>query len=363
MKKMFLLISFLTCILSTLFSDISIDITLPTLNEELYNFGSLESEEFESSVIEIEDEINEILNKPLISKAISNAIALTSQIPTTNQILRNRDYSFSFGTSATAYTYTFDIDRIEDDITDFNQEDDINLGGGVHVIELNLTFPINKILNETNAFLSIAASHLIKDEYYFDNYFIQSGIGKQFYSIVNENGLVSWTPVFGQCNFSYNYNKAGALIDIDQISIDMEVDPDGSGILPAQQFTIQTDPEVDVGVKSEIVTAAFSFSSSLCLFKSAHLYIGSGLVFNWGKSYAYIDAYEELEIVESVQDYLSDSGSVSISGQAGKDNPILVLPFVYGGLQFQFSSIFLNIPLLYSSDHGLGAGLYLGVSF
>lgn len=361
-RNIFIILLLIFGILS-LPAEIVIDITLPSLLSEYSDFGTLDNDEFESSVSDIEDDINEAMNKPLISKAVSNSTALTSQIPSTSLIFRSNNYSFSLGSSASIYSHTFDSDQLVNEISDFEENDDIKLGGSVHVINANFTFPINKYLPDTIVFISLANTRWEKDEYYFNNYFIQTGLGKPIVPAVKSRGFFYWTPLYGQCNISYSYSKAGVKIDLDTINIDMELDPDGSGIIPSESFSISIEPEVDVNIESKIFTSAFSLSTGISFFESSHFYLGSGFLLSLGKTYASIDAYEELNIDESVQEYIEDSGSVTVSGKAAEGSPLLIQPFVYSGFQLQFSSVYINIPLLYGVKRGLGLGLYLGVSF
>lgn len=345
-------------------AELQIDIEYPDL---VPAFDFLEAE-LESSVDSISDEVdilsNEFPDKALVTSAVSTAATDTAVIPLLQTLPQRSSYSFFLGGYASFYAYTLEAGELYDSISSLDREDDLEVGGGVRVVNGGLTFPLKALHPDLTVLVSLGGGQYSRDDYTLENLYIQGALSfVPFSDRENRSALLSWTPLQLQSGTSYGSQKLSGLFELDRVSETLTVDPDGPGPLGDETVTLSVEPEVEVSLETWVATLSFSAATGLRLFGGLHLTAGAGCHVARGRTVIGVSGSDDIELGGYLADYTEDSGTVAVSGEVSGSSPEWLSAYFFGDLQFDISKMFINIPILYRPYRGVASGLSLGVRF
>jgi hypothetical protein len=343
-------------------ADLQIDIEYPDL-EPAYDF--LE-DELESYVDSIGDEVdllsNEFPDKDLMTSAVSTAATDSAIIPLLQTLPQRSSFSFSLGGYASFYAFTLEADELSDALSSLDREDDLEVGGGVRIVNGSLTFPLRALHPDLTALVSLGGGQFSRDEYTLEDFYIQGALSfVPFADRSMRSGLLSWTPLQLQTGAAYGSQKLSARYDLDRVSETLTVDPDGPGPLGDEAVTLSVEPEVEVALETWIAALSFSAATGIRLFEGLHLTAGAGCHVARGRTVISVSGSDDIELGGYLADYREDSGSVAVSGDVSGSSPDWLSAHFFTDIQFDISKMFINIPILYRPYRGVAAGLSLGV--
>jgi len=345
-----------------LFAEINIHMVPPNLGEYSSLFETELQNVMTSSLSDLESQLTDVTNKQKFSKGVGKSVGLNSALPQFQLLPEHLKYSISIGGSAAVYSYTENPTEISNDLSNFDLEkDDYEIGASIRAINIMGTFPLKKWANEVSGFASIGVSSLEIDKYFLRNFYAQAGIGYTPIPEIGKRRSLKWTPLYVQVGASYGYHSFGTQFQADAIEQSFNVDPDGSGPLESKQVSISIDPKVNIALTSHLGSLIFSSATGIDILNSLHLYFGIGLIIVYGKTEFLVDSNDEIKLQGYFEDYVEKPGSIEITGVSGTASPTLGLESVFGGVQFDVSKIFINVPILYNPRYGISSGISLGV--
>lgn len=353
---------FLFLSISNLSADVTIRATMPELGPGMARLEALLAESLGPSIAEVEGTFNDLLDKPLLTGGFSSASELNGTLPFQGSLIRASEYSFAFGNYGTLYSDTLDPDRLEDQFSDMEEDDDFNFGMNLLLINTSFTIPLEQLIPRTTGFFSLAYADLSSDEYYLKNFFVQAALGYPILKKVSRRKLLVWHPLYGQGGLSYGFSRIGALVDAGTITDSFELDPDGSGPLLPQDVSIQIEPSGTVGLETHVGTLSFSLSTAISLLETFHYYLGAGVSFALGRTDISVESSEEIIVLGYLADLIEEQGSVSVQGDVKGSRAKTPLTYFFTGIQLDISSLFLTIPFSYSPGSGVSTGLSVGIS-
>jgi len=343
-------------------AQVSVDITTPTLGSGMSQLESLLVSNLGTAISEIEIMVNETLSKPELTSSFGNATGLCSAVSMLGNIPQFSNYSLSIGANASLYSNTLDFNVISDRLASLQPEDDFQFGIGVQGISANFSMPLFFLIEDLSVFGSIGYLNISTDEYFINDFSALASAKYSVFDAVEPSRIFKWTPLTVQAGISYGYNNLGTTIEAGAITETFEADPDSDGPLLAQNVSVEMNPLIDLGLESHIGTVLFSLSSGITVFDSFHLFLGGGLNLAFGKTGISVHSEEEINIIGYLSDLVEEEGSVLISGAVEGGPPKAFLPYIYSGLQFDFSSSFINLTVLYHPAAGISGGISMGVS-
>ncbi|MBF9017932.1 MULTISPECIES: hypothetical protein [unclassified Oceanispirochaeta] len=358
----FLILLFILVFPACLGAEIQVEIAVPQLRDGMEELEALLAENIGDAAVEIENLVNNFLEKPEFTRAFGSAVSMSATLPMLGTQPLASTYSFSLGAYASLYSYTLDVQLISDRLSELNPEEDFEFGGSARLINGSFTFPLEKVLPRLSLFASIGYSDVKSEDYYLKDFFLQTALGYAVFKDLGREDRLSWTPVYIQGGGAYGFHDVGTNIPVGEIIREFEADPDGNGPLPPQDVSILLDPVLDIGMRSNIGCFSFSATTGVSLFNSFHFYLGAGCNLSFGRTDILLSGDNEVTVLGYLGDLVDVPGSISVDGSVEGSSPRPFLGYFFTGIQFDISRMFINIPILILPGKGLSSGISLGVS-
>ena len=343
-------------------AQVSVDLTMPTLGSGMSQLEALLISNVGTAASEIETMVNNTLYKPELTSSFGNATGLCSSISMLGNIPHFSKYSLSIGANASLYSNTLDFNEISDKFDDLQPEDDFQFGVGVQGLTANFSMPLTFLLENLSVLGSIGYLNISTDEYFIVDFSVLIAAKYSIFEPIRSSRIFKWTPLSVQAGLSYGYNNLGIIIEADTITETFEADPDSDGPLLPQNVSVELEPVINIGLESQIGTLMFSLSSGITVFDSFHFFLGGGLNLLFGKTGISVYSEEEINIIGYLSELVEEEGSILISGSVEGGPPKVFLPYLFSGLQIDFSSSFINLTVLFHPVSGISGGISMGVS-
>lgn len=358
--KFLLIFIFLGFFMPRAASQVSVDITMPDLGDGMSALESIMAVNVASAVSEIANLVGDTLDKPLLTEAFGTAAAMTSGMAV-EAVKSWGSPSLFLGLGAAYASDTFDPQTQVERFEQLQADDDFYIGVGMEAVSFGATVPLDFLLPRFSAAFNTAYLNVITDEIVLRDFSIQAGVQYAPFNSM-EGQLWKWNPLTIKLSGGYTYNHIGVLISAGVIEQSFSIDPDGAGPLFAQSVTIQLDPVIDLALESRVGNISPSLSTGLKFLDFFHVQLGGGCRFLFGQTDVSVSSDADIEVLGYLDDLIESDGSVSISGSVSGSSPDLLLPFFFGGVQFNFSRVFLSLSAAYYPSYKAAVQFSMGAS-
>lgn len=338
----------------TIFSEISIEINTPQLNDGMERLEAILTTYIGHAVSDLETTVEDTLSKPKLigAFATSSTLSQTSSMVSTRDLIGN--YYFSMGLSAGLYSEVWELQEIESIIDNLTPEDDYEIGANVQLLNLSLAHP----------WVSLHFSYidLKKNNFFYDS--ISGGISSSYSPLkkypLGENWAI--TPLSIGGGLSYSQSSVGVSVEAGIIGESFDIDPDGNGPLTSQSIEVEMDPVIDVGIITRTGVVNLSLSSTLFLRHIFSFSLGGGVYKSFGEGSASVYSSTDIEVLGYLNGLIESPGSITISGEISSRSPEEFIGYIYTGGRAYFSLVSIGFNALFSPDKGVCLSLTTGIS-
>lgn len=351
----FYIFIYLNFIIIKTHGEVEIELTMPVFKEDYSKIETLLLENMGDLSSDFQILSEDTLNKPLITSAFSNINSINRGSLSLLSITNMDFYSFYLGSSLGVYLENLDIDSLTSTLESITPELDYSVGFTGDLLIIGLTIP--------NFSLNFWYSNIDIDDYFFNSLGFSLGYSKSFINGLGRRNIFIWNPLKLGSSLSLGYNNLGVLLHPGLITQNFSFDPDDEGPLLPLGVDIEVDPEIKLSL--ETYSGAFTIlaATGIELFNLFYINGGGGFNLQIGRSDILIESTQDIVVKGYLSNFIETPPRISINGSLSPQYSDLFMAFIFGNIQINISSIFINISGLYNFPNGLCAGLSFGVKY
>lgn len=336
---------------------------MPKLSSGLERLESLLYSNIGDATSELESTALESLEKPKLTGAFGDASALCKSISIISHIPNNTNYSLSIGGAGSLSSYTLDSSELEEDLKDIKPEDDFEIGANIQLLNTSLTLPLEYITPRLAVFTSFSYLDFEYENYYFESLNGTLALSYSVFRSLSPIKYIEWKPITLTGGLSYGRSRLGTKIEAGVISESFDLDPDGDGPLLSQSVEVEVEPTVDIGFNVDSGILIANAATGFTFLDSIHLYFGGGVNLVFGKTEFTINSSSDIRVLGYLSELIEEPGSVIVTGSIDGNSPDLYANYIFSTIQFDISTLFINLSVLYQPSRGISAGISFGALF
>ena len=352
----------------SLFSDVTVKIYPPKLNEGMAQLESLIAENLVGPEVQVEEFINSSLTKPNILKGFTDANILCAAAAGTGFPSDISFHAVSFNNYMSFTSNTFFIEEVQYKIDHFQPEkQDIYLGTSLQGLVLGCNIPLYFTRGYLTVNTNLGYSNISYQD--FSIYSTIAGFSLLIAAIkpIPINPFITWTGLTGQIGYSHSENKLSYEFSPGTITNTFEADPDGpSGPVLGTEVEVNVTPSLVIGLNTAVHTTMFNLLTGISFFNIFTFSFGPGFVQTFCQTSITIQHSKgpaEIKIIGYLSNLISKPAKIEISGTPYDNEYVISKFYLTGKLELNFARTFIIIPILYSFDHSISSGLTIGARF
>jgi hypothetical protein len=343
----------------SLAAEVTIGLTLPTLDPSL---GPLAADlELESAQLvgEIQDSLTGVMTeKPALMGGMGNAAAWGSIVPRSlgGPIVPSIDFGFDCAIYAEPLNgHTGSV------VSGMGESSDEPVGAAVQPFVIVAKYPLDRWFPRYYAGASLGLMAFDAAKYRMRTF--SSGLTLGYRFPPSAKGALEWHGVSLECGADFAYSNFGMKFRPGRVSQDVTLDEDGAGPLPSFTSTLSVDPEVLAELKTQSFALTGVVSSGFTVIDAISLFCGAGLTVSLSRSTLSLESEDEVTISGHLADLAQSPCLVKASGTVCSGKGSFIGLVLQGCARFTAGALTISIPVVWSPARSLGTGLFMGVNF
>lgn len=352
-------------------ADVSVTVGAPKLNEGMASLETMIAAETAFAAQEIARIAEGLADKPRFLEGFSSALAVLALLPGANP--SKGQWQFGLG-SAAALVSEVALSRIAETMALFDGQTDLVLGFSTQPLSVSMAAPLSRLLRGRLPGVSLGlgfgyVNHQL-DELLVRSAGITPYLAYEMRPAIANDlpAWLSWTGLRLALGYSLNRSTLAMLVQPGPIVQTIPLDPDGAGPLAALPVVLSMDPEIMVGITSNLQQVKLQLSSALELFNIFRFNAGFGYSLQWGSSAVSLAMDQAVTIDGYLSSLISEPGRISIEGAMPGAPFYAGTAFILLAPAFLVGDFSISIPCAWqlpgrSRPSGLSLALLLELAF
>lgn len=342
-------------------ADIHTEITPLSLLPGLHTLEVMANVQISSAVGIVEDYIEGALDKPQAMRAFLNGNTALASLP----ILGSTSDGLSvwIGAGAGLASDDFRLREIRTRIETFEPEDDFYLGAGAHPLGFYASVPLPWLLSGLSVTIGGGSVNTRYDEVDFASISVCAALSYRALRGIEFHRLLSWQGLRVHGGYSFGRNSASTVVDAGVVTQDFSFDPDGAGPLFPIEIIVQIEPQVDVGITTELHAFPIALGTGVRLLDTLSVGAGGGAILARGAVVVDVQIEEEIEVLGYLSNLVAKPSSVRVNGVYDRPAPDPLHAFGFAWARYEISLLYIGVAVQFGSESTLGALATVGLGF